>query len=417
MPNILEKQGYKYTEEFGYIPEDWEVKKFEESFSFLQTNSVTRAELSDEGAVKNIHYGDILINYPNVLKYSEIKTYLNSNNPNNLKFVKNGDIIIADTAEDETVGKTVELQGLNDNEKVVSGMHTMFCRPKDENEFASGYLGYFINSNTYHNQLLPLITGIKVSSISKMGIKTTKIIIPDYTEQRKISEVLGDVDSLIDKTQQLINKKKDLKIATMQKLLTPREDWRFVELNTIVDFVIDNRGKTPPLANIGFPLFEIASLVNNKIDYSKVTKYVDKETYYNWFRNTLEDGDVLISTVGTTGAASYYSGKIKGAIAQNIIGLRFSKQNSLFMTYFLSSAHFNKSVKSIQMNQVQASVKVPQLLELKVKIPILVEQNKIATILSDMDSEIEALEKELNKYKDLKSGMMQQLLTGKVRLI
>lgn len=105
-----------------------------------------------------------------------------------------GDVIFADTAEDEAVGKCSELRGCKDK-RVVSGLHTMACRPLFE--FAPGYLGYYFNSAAYHNHLLPLMQGIKVISVPKSAIGDTDVRFPGYSEQKAIGEFFLHLNSLI----------------------------------------------------------------------------------------------------------------------------------------------------------------------------------------------------------------------------
>ena len=113
----------------------------------------------------------------------------------NTSLLQNGDVILADAAEDETVGKCSEIEGL-EGEYVVSGLHTIPSRPVMK--FASGYLGYYLNSHAYHNQLLPLIQGTKISSISKSALQDTNIFYPiSIEEQQKIGAYFSDLDSLI----------------------------------------------------------------------------------------------------------------------------------------------------------------------------------------------------------------------------
>ena len=109
--------------------------------------------------------------------------------------LQNGDVIIADAAEDETVGKCSEIKGI-EGINVVSGLHTIPCRPNKT--FASGYLGYYLNSSAYHDQLLPLIQGTKISSISKSALLNTDIIYPDSEqEQLQIGQFFQSLDNLI----------------------------------------------------------------------------------------------------------------------------------------------------------------------------------------------------------------------------
>ena len=181
--------------------------KFGNLLTLLKNNTLSRAELNYEnGKIKNIHYGDVLIKFNDfVLSDSKIIPYINDDSiPHNYAdlLLKTGDLIIADTAEDYTVGKATELI-FNDQSLIISGLHTIPCRPIN-NIFGSKYLGYYINSPSFHNQLLPLIQGIKVSSISKSQIVDTFISYPKIDEQCKITEFLTLIDQRIDTQSKII---------------------------------------------------------------------------------------------------------------------------------------------------------------------------------------------------------------------
>ena len=178
----------------------WEQRKHGEVFIYLRNNTLSREELNDEdGFAQSIHYGDVLIKYVECLNVSkELLPYIdNKNIVNKFKkfYIQNGDVIIADTAEDETVGKCIEISGIVDH-NIISGLHTIPLRPV--NKFAYGYLGFYLNSNSYHNQLKPLMQGIKVTSISKNLLKTTTLNYPsNIQEQKKISELFQTLNHLI----------------------------------------------------------------------------------------------------------------------------------------------------------------------------------------------------------------------------
>ena len=178
----------------------WEQRKFGEVFTSLQNNTLSRAELSNEpGAAQSIHYGDVLIKYDEVLDVSDEPLAYIANQSVADKFrnsyLQNGDIVIADTAEDETVGKCTEIKGLTD-QKIVSGLHTIPVRANKE--FASGFLGFYLNSGAYHDQLRPLMQGIKVTSISKGALQDTIVRYPsDVKEQASIGSFFESLDKLI----------------------------------------------------------------------------------------------------------------------------------------------------------------------------------------------------------------------------
>ena len=200
----------------------WEQRKFGKVFDYLQNNSLSRAELRDEGIVMNVHYGDILIKYGEVLDVRKDRlTYLIDESlakKYQSSLLKNGDVIIADAAEDETVGKCSEIAGLS-GQTVLSGLHTIPCRPTMK--FAEGYLGYYMNSGAYHDQLLPLIQGTKISSISKSAIQDTEIAYPkSENEQALIGKYFENLDDLITLHQREADEYTRLKKAMTQLLLT-----------------------------------------------------------------------------------------------------------------------------------------------------------------------------------------------------
>ena len=210
----------------------WEQRKLGEILIGLQNNTLSRADLSNEtGVAKNVHYGDVLIKFGEVLDVSKEKLPMISDESILSKykssFLQNGDVIVADTAEDSTVGKCSEIAGLND-EIVLSGLHTIPYRPIEK--FASGYLGYYLNSSAYHNQLIPLMQGIKVTSISKSAMQDTDIVYPkSMEEQGKIGDYFQSLDNLITLHQRKCDETKKLKKFMLQKMF-PKKDAKKPEI-------------------------------------------------------------------------------------------------------------------------------------------------------------------------------------------
>lgn len=183
-----------------FYTSSWEQRKFGEVFDCtVPNNTLSRAELSyDEGTVLNVHYGDVLIKYDSVLDVQKDdipRIPHRCREDFNGALLQDGDVIIADTAEDETTGKACEIGNLQGS-AIVSGLHTMVCRPR--NRMALGYLGYYLNSNAYHHQLLPLMQGIKVLSLSRSNIQKTSVSYPSaMKEQQLIASYFSQLDHLI----------------------------------------------------------------------------------------------------------------------------------------------------------------------------------------------------------------------------
>ncbi len=163
---------------------------------------------SEKGVIQNVHYGDILTRFPAVLDCSKFHIpFLKADTkaPGSDDFLKDGDVVFADTAEDYSTGKAIEIVGSN---VVVSGLHTIPCRPKQP--FAPGYLGFYLNSPGFRKQLLPLIQGIKVYSISKSSLNVVFLNVPCFLEQQKVAAFLIAIDKRISVQNKIIEASKSL---------------------------------------------------------------------------------------------------------------------------------------------------------------------------------------------------------------
>jgi len=197
------------------------IKQFSEVFELLQNNTFSRECLTNELAdVLNIHYGDILVKYGSVVDLNIdivpfIKPETDIRKYNRLSYLRDGDIIFADTAEDYTVGKMCEVVNVSDR-KILSGLHTMPYRPLQT--FAPMYLGYYFNSAAFREQILPMIQGAKVSSISKSEMKKTIVCIPSIETQRKVVNILYTLDKRIKGTELVLQELQQIKKGLLQNL-------------------------------------------------------------------------------------------------------------------------------------------------------------------------------------------------------
>ncbi|HEM4273640.1 TPA: restriction endonuclease subunit S [Streptococcus suis] len=205
---------------FPEFTDAWKQRKLGEVADFsIKTNSLSRDKLSSYFyEVQNIHYGDILTKYDAILDVcnKELPSIIGSTISDFADdLLIEGDIVFADAAEDSTVGKAVEVRNFK-GKNVVSGLHTIVARPKVS--YAPYYLGYLINSTAYHNQILPLMQGTKVSSISKANLKSTTVVFPTLPEQEAIGNFFSDLDQLITLHQRQLDHLKLLKKALLQQM-------------------------------------------------------------------------------------------------------------------------------------------------------------------------------------------------------
>jgi len=425
----MKTSKFKMTE-LGPIPEEWEVKPFSECFTLIRNNTYARECLTDHpGSVANVHYGDVLIKYGAVLDFAKNAVpYLKSDVKPNKDMLRDGDLVFADTAEDEAVGKAVEVQGLK-SRMAVAGLHTVASRPHD-GLFAPRYLGYYINSAAYHNQLLPLITGTKVSSVSRACFLSTYVAIPPKSEQRRIAGALSDVDELITALGKLIEKKRNIKTGAMQELLTgktrlPGFKGNWVE-RPFCEFISRFATGLNPRNN-----FKLNSGGNNY--YITIKDFKDGRISFNYCdmvddvalklineRSDLRAGDLLFSSIGRVGDAYVIKDTPSNwNINESVFSLRpdESQMDVNFLYYLVKSNAVQERLTSGITGSTLTGIKIGELRGIVCFYPNeLAEQKAIAAVLSDIDAEIAALEADRAKYESIKQGMMQELLTGKTRL-
>ena len=378
--------------------EQWKKVRFDEFFTMLPTNTLSRDKLnSQRGTYQNIHYGDVLIKYPFCLDCDKNDIpYINDDVKFNATEVKDGDVIFADTAEDDTVGKCVEVLNVGDR-KIVSGLHTYFCRPKYK--LALGYLGYFLNSNHFHDQLLPYIAGSKVSSVNRTSIARTYISYPDsLPAQRRIAAILSSADKVIEQTRQLIGKYKSIKQGMMEDLLKPKEGWKKVKLGEVCE---PSSEKYNPLTKSVFQhciemenINQESGTINGKSD---ITKLLSLKTKFH-------KGDVLYGKLRPY-LRKYWLADFDGACSTEIWVLKSAENiDNRFLFYLFQSEFINRIAhlsSGTKMPRADWNLMATQEVDIPYKNnkPDLIEQRRIAKILSGIDRKIEAEEKVLEKYK------------------
>jgi type I restriction enzyme S subunit len=276
--------------------------------------------------------------------------------------------------------------------------------------------------------------GSTFEAINGNELKNFPLVCPPLLEQKKIASILTSVDEVIENTQKKINKLQNLKKATINDLFSKGIDhrefknsklgripksWKIATMQQLIKKVVDNRGKTPPLSNEGRELIEVVSIskLHRFLDYNLAKKRVSEETYKTWFRNGHPKiGDILVPTVGLIGECSIVS-EDRGCIAQNVVALRCSEDLlSNYLYWLMYSKYVLSEIGRVFMGAVQPSLKVPHLLDSLIPIPPIDEQRKIFETLNGIENTVIDNQKKIVSFKHLKKSLMQDLLTGKVRV-
>lgn len=441
-------QGYKQTE-IGVIPEDWEVlffgellKEFRNGFSFSAngyvsdgTPIITMAQISLSGAFQ--------FDIDKVSKWSKNETSL-------LKdfIVRNGDLLIAMT--DVTPDKNLIGQMAIAKLDFVALLNQRVGLLRLKNDIANPRFFNFLSCMPIWKSYCKGVASLGVqANIGTNDIKKAKVFLPSLEEQTAIATALSDVDALISVLESLIAKKQAIKTATMQQLLTGKtrlpqfahhpdgtaKGYQQTELGLVPeDWNVRSIDKDANLkARIGWQALTTNEYENSG-DYFLVTGtdfdagevawerccYVSEWRYKQDSNIQLRKEDVLITKDGTIGKVGYVAELEKPATLNSGIFVIRSRNESFiprYLFYVLTSRIFDDFIKRITAGSTITHLYQKDFVHFEFMAPSKEEQTVIAQILSDMDEEIQALETRLSKTKQIKQGMMQVLLTGKVRLV
>ncbi len=442
------KTSFKKTEA-GLIPLDWEIYECADVFDFLKTGSSSRSKLSDGGQVYYIHYGDIHSKWDNRLDFGKddipkISEAIVSTLPK----LKEGDLIIADASEDyEGIGASIEIKNIGDK-KAVAGLHTILLRAK-ENKIVDGYKAYLTKIKPVKDRLIKIATGTTVYGVSKTQLKKVLVPIPSSSfEQEKIAEALSDVDELIQNLDKLIQKKKLIKKGVMQELLSGNkrlpcfqnnsngkvncdfgkipDDWCLKTLDevTVPSGLI--RGpfggtlKKKFFVSKGYKIYEQKNAIRKSStdgDY-----FIRHEKFVQLKRFEVFPNDFIVSCSGTIGEIYQIPFNAqKGIINQALLIIRLNHEEideEYFYQYFSWSRFQERVIDNTQGGAMKNLIGMSEFRSTLIPTPPTIEEQKaIAKVLRDIDDEINTLETNLTKYQQIKSGMMQELLTGKTRLV
>ena len=391
---------------FSGFTDTWEQRKLSDTLNFLSNNTLSRAELSeDTGTYKNVHYGDVLIKFGEYIDAQSTDLPYIADDEKAKKFesskLQDGDIIIADTAEDEAVGKCVEIGNIGDL-SIVSGLHTIPCRSKVK--FAPAYLGFYLNSSSYHDQLIPLMQGIKVTSISKSAISDTLISAPtDLSEQGKIGQFFSQLDTLITLHQRKYDKLTKVKKAMLEKMfpkngsLYPEirfkgftDAWEQRKFSELTEIRSASRVHKEEWQSSGVPFYRSSDVMAALNGTENEKAFISEELYekLSAVSGKLEKGDILVTGGGSVGKP--YIVPNNEPLYTKDADLLWVKNNEKLVPYFIYTFFFSPAF-SDYLNSVShvgtiAHYTITQLEETPITLPCVSEQQKIGDYFRNIDS-------------------------------
>ena len=408
---------------------DWGTKRLGDYVTFLRNGVNSRAELLPEGRVKYLHYGDVHA-CKNVYLSTASLPCLPDAKAGLLDRLQDGDVIFADASEDVAgVSKSVEMRDVGSTE-VVSGLHTIAAR-FDKEVLVDGFKGFLQFCPPFVTHLRRLAAGTKVYATNRAHIASVEMLLPGVREQRAIAVALSDVDALLDGLDRLIAKKRDLKQATMQQLLTGQTrlpglhgEWEIKQVVEIGTTYGGLTGKTKADFGVGHARYvTFLNVLENVIIDPHKCEPVCVEPGER--QNMVLRGDILFNGTSETPddlamAAVTQIDEDNLFLNSFCFGFRVhdsSEHLPLFLAYYFRGSPGRQIMYALAQGATRYNMSKSQFKALALLLPPHDEQKAIATVFCDMDAEIAALEARRDKTLDLKQAMMQELLTGKTRLV
>ena len=422
------REGYKVTE-LGEIPNEWSIVKL----------SDLSQKIGDglHGTPKYVENSDYYFINGNNLVCGKVELYEDTKMVSEEDYIKNN----KDLNENSlliSLNGTIGNVAYYNNEKIMLGKSSGYINLKGN--INKKYIYYVLKTNTVLEYFNKELTGTTIKNLSLSTLRNTPIPLPNIREQEKIALILSTVDEQIDNVDALIEKNKELKKGLMQTLLTKGightkfkkteigeipDEWEVINAGRVFDIITDyvaNGSFASLAANVEYKESEDFAIVVRLTDYKNEYKgpfvYVDKKAYDFLSKSKLEGDDIIIANVGAYAGYVFRAPNINKPITlgPNAILVR-SEQNREFIYYWLSSEFGQKAIKEIISTTAQPKFNKTDFKKILLPIPNLKEQYKISSILLKTDERIEEHEKEKKKLEQLKKGLMQQLLTGRIRVV
>lgn len=410
------KSGYKQTD-VGVIPEDWALASLIDWCDYADYRGKTPPK-TQSGTIlitaRNVRQG--FIDYEESQEYVATEQYdliMRRGKP------RIGDVIITTEAP---VGNVAQL----DREDIALAQRIIKYRPKRA-DLSATYLKYCLLSHAFQDTLVRNASGSTAAGIKGSVLHQLPIAIPKLKEQEAIAEALGDADAFIYSLDQLIIKKRRIRQAAVQGLLTGKtrlpgftEDWEEKRLGDLGSF-LKGSGVTKDESVSG----DLACVRYGEL-YTRHNDYI--RAFHSWISHDvaatatpLKEGDILFAGSGETkdeiGKCAAFVGDVEAYAGGDIVILRSREADPLFLGYYLNTEFINRQKASRGQGDAVVHISAAALAEIQGIFPSVPEQSAISAVLSDMDVEIDALEEKVAKARQVKQGMMQELLTGRIRLV
>ncbi|NTZ88912.1 restriction endonuclease subunit S [Burkholderia metallica] len=425
------KSGYKQTE-VGAIPVDWDVVQLGNLNPFVTSGSRGWASFYSE-------HGDLFVRITNMSRESIYLDLVDS------KYVR--------VPRDSSEGVRTQLQehdvliSITADIGIVSYVDARVPFPAYINqhialvrfdpELVNGkFVSYFLAADGAQRNFRAKTDNGAKASMSLGGVAKIQAALPPHSEQSAIAEALGDVDSLLSSLDALVAKKRDLKQAAMQQLLTGKtrlsgfvvkagckqtevgvipEDWEVRRIGEVAT-AKDGTHQTPKYVAVGVPFYSVEQVTSGDFDNTKFISVEEHKFLTRSFR--MEKGDVLMTRIGSIGDCKLIDWDVDASFYVSLALLKIRGASPAYFEQYSKTHAFKSEVELHSLaSAIPKKINLGPISDVRIVLPPPAEQSAIAEVLSDMDAELMELQARRDKTRLLKQGMMQELLTGKTRLM
>ena len=413
----LGRPHFKQTE-VGVIPEEWEVKSLREFGKFEKGIGLLKEDIKATGSTPAIPYTALYTDFSEILNYNHIRWFVDDTSRTYI--VSEPCVLIASSSN--MAANTGKASALTETKPVAVGREVIIFKTASN----CRYISYQLSTSPYRRRTLSLARGTTIKHLYPATFLNYKIALPPFPEQRAIAETLSDADALIESLEQLLTKKRQINQGAMQELLTGKRrllgfsgEWEETILGEVAD-VIKGRGlsRAKVTASATQPCILYGELFTV---YGRTITNVVSRTDSDEGLASVSDDILMPGSTTTTGidlataSALLVDGVALGGDI-NVIRRKAQDYEATFLANYLTHA------KRIAIAEIAQGITIHHLYGrdlrcLALQLPSLSEQTAIAAVLCDMDEDVVVLEAKLNKARQLKQGMMQELLTGRIRLV
>lgn len=389
---------------------------FNDIFNFSTGKNIKQSEASPEFEIPCVRYGELYHMYNEVIYNVINKTNLEKSE---LIFSNGDEILLPSAGEDPLdIGSASALT----IENIAIGRTINILSPKNKNIYSPIYVSYYINQKL-KKKIASLAKGVSISNVYNSDLKTLNIKLPSFEEQQKIASFLTSVDARLTLLAQQKEKLEQYKKGVMQQIFAQKlrfkdengkdyPNWEEKKLGKVCELIHGYQFRSSDFKESGIAIIKISNVIGQNLNLNDLS-FIDEKRYNEFKKFEIQNGDILMSLTGNIGRVIEVVNKpftlIQNYRVGKFVPVNLNKLSSRFLKYLLMSDLVFGRFNQLSNQSAQANFGKQDMDKIKISLPCLEEQQKIASFLSAIDVQIEGVSKKIEQTKLFKKGLLQQM--------